>query len=55
MNYLSPMNFKSQQAQQSPQRGEHELTTVGICVAGATPPVDNSASNHIQSTENLSL
>jgi hypothetical protein len=27
LSYLSPMNFELQQAQQSPQRGGHELTT----------------------------
>jgi putative transposase len=54
LNYLSPMNFELQQAQQSPQRGEHELTPVGAFAAGATPPADNPASHHIQSTQNLS-
>ena len=27
---------------------KHDLTTVGVCVAGATPPVDKSSSPHIK-------
>jgi len=30
------------------------LPTVGDCVAGATPPVDNPAPDHIEKAENLS-
>jgi putative transposase len=54
LNYLSPMNFELQQASPSPQRGEHGLPTAGACVAGATPPVDNPAPAHLESTENFS-
>jgi hypothetical protein len=35
-------------------RGQHGLPTVGDCVAGATPPVDNPAPDHIEKAENLS-
>jgi hypothetical protein len=41
LEYLSPMNFESKHA--SRQRTQHGLPTVGVCVAGATPPVDNPA------------
>jgi len=43
LNYLSPMNFEMRQVEASPPRGQHGLPTVGACVAGATPPVDNPA------------
>ena len=33
-----------------PPRLEHDLTTVGVCVACATPPVDKSASELIDQT-----
>lgn len=54
LSYLSPMNYETQHANPSPPRGEHGLTTVGACVAGATPPVDNPATAHFVHTENLS-
>ena len=46
LGYQSPMNFERQHATAAhgpPSLGEHGLTTVGACVAGATPPVDNPA------------
>jgi putative transposase len=46
LGYQSPMNFERQHATAAnapPSGGEHGLTTVGACVAGATPPVDNPA------------
>jgi putative transposase len=52
--YLSPMNFEAQHANPSTPRREHGLPTVGACVAGATPPVDNPAPAHFVHTENLS-
>lgn len=46
LGYQSPMNFEKKHrpndAAPSP-RGEHGLPTAGVCVAGATPPVDNPA------------
>ena len=46
LGYLSPANFEAKhQAEAAGQRPsvEHGLTTAGVCVAGATPPVDNPA------------
>jgi hypothetical protein len=40
------MNFERKHtttANEPPPGGEHGLTTVGACVADATPPVDNTA------------
>jgi putative transposase len=54
LQYLSPMNYEIRQANPSPPRGEHGLPTVGACVAGATPPVDNPATAHFERTEDLS-
>ena len=54
LNYLSPMNFEMRQVDASPPRGQHGLPTVGACVAGATPPVDNPAPAHFERTEDLS-
>ena len=54
LEYLSPMNFESKHASTSPPRGEHGLTTVGVCVAVATPPVDNPAPVDFESAQNLS-
>jgi putative transposase len=54
LNYLSPMNFEMRQVEASPPRGQHGLPTVGACVAGATPPVDNPAPAHFERTEDLS-
>jgi putative transposase len=54
LGYLSPMNFEEKHTNPSPPRGEHGLPTVGACVAGATPPVDNPATAHFVHTENLS-
>jgi putative transposase len=52
--YLSPMNFEAKHDDRSTPRGQHGLPTVGACVAGATPPVDNPAPAHFVHTENLS-
>ena len=43
LSYLSPMNYEIQHTNPSPPRAEHGLPTVGACVAGAKPPVDNPA------------
>jgi putative transposase len=46
LGQTSPANFERkhiEQTRQETQRGEHGLPTVGVCVAGATPPVDNPA------------
>ena len=42
IGYLSPVNFERKQ-QTSATSLEHGLPTVGVCVACATPPVDNQA------------
>ena len=55
LSYLSPVNYETKHIDPSPpQRGEHGLTTVGACVACATPPVDNPAPAHFERTEDLS-
>jgi putative transposase len=46
LGQTSPANFErkhSEQSRKETQRGEHGLPTVGVCVAGATSPVDNPA------------
>ena len=46
LGYQSPVNFERRHeaaARLPPSSVEHGLTTVGDCVAGATPPVDNPA------------
>jgi putative transposase len=46
LGQMSPANFERKYIDHnhSPApRGEHGLPTVGVCVAGATPPVDNPA------------
>ena len=46
LGYLSPANFEAKHQAEAASQGpsvEHGLTTVGVCVAGATPPVDNPA------------
>jgi putative transposase len=46
LGQMSPANFEGKYIDQNrtpPPRGEHGLPTVGVCVAGATPPVDNPA------------
>jgi putative transposase len=46
LGQMSPANFESKYIGTShppPPRGQHGLPTVGVCVAGATPPVDNPA------------
>lgn len=37
-----PANFESSHRDNTAHRAEHDLPTVGVCVAGATPPVDKS-------------
>ena len=53
LDYLSPANYESKNRVRS-LRGKHGLPTVGDCVAGATPPVDNPEPDHIEKAENLS-
>ena len=46
LGYLSPTNFEAKHQAATADRqpnAEHGLTTVGVRVAGATPPVDNPA------------
>jgi putative transposase len=46
LGYLSPLNFERKHQPSDPvptPRGTHGLPTVGVCVACATPPVDNPA------------
>ena len=53
LGQISPANFERkhiEQTRQEKQRGEYGLPTVGVCVAGATPPVDNPAPTLIVST-----
>ena len=53
--YLSPMNYEAKETARRRLAEEHGLTTVGACVACATPPVDNPATEHAESAEDLSL
>jgi putative transposase len=55
LGYLSPSNYESKHRNAASLSVEHGLTTVGSCVAGATPPVDNPATVHTEMAENLSL
>jgi putative transposase len=46
LGQMSPANFERKYIDHNrtpAPRGEHGLPTVGVCVAGATPPVDNPA------------
>ena len=46
LGQMSPANFERKHIdshRMPAPRGEHGLPTVGVCVAGATPPVDNPA------------
>jgi putative transposase len=46
LGQTSPANFERkhiEQTRKETQRREHGLPTVGVCVAGATPPVGNPA------------
>lgn len=51
LSYLSPANFETKHSTDnsaaSPAQ-KHGLPTVGACVAGATPPVDNPAPEPVQ-------
>ena len=53
LQYRSPVNFEAAHGDGS--SSVDGLTTVGACVAGATPPVDNPAPAMIEMAENLSL
>lgn len=55
LGYLAPVTYESKYRNASALSIEHGLTTVGSCVAAATPPVDNPATVHPEMTENLSL
>lgn len=55
LGYLSPSNYESKHRNATELSVEHGLTTVGSCVAGATPPVDNPATVHTEMAENVSL
>jgi len=51
LGQCSPMQFEEKNAQafaHQPPCREHGLPTVGACVAGATPPVDNPAAEVIE-------
>ncbi len=43
LHYLSPVNYEQRYADANDPSVEHGLPTVGVCVACATPPVDNPA------------
>lgn len=52
LGQMSPAKFEAINTQtrvMPPKRAEHGLPTAGACVAGATPPVDNPATEHIES------
>jgi putative transposase len=55
LGHLSPAKYESKHRNASDLSVEHGLTTVGVCVACATPPVDNPATVHTEMAENLSL
>jgi putative transposase len=55
LGYLSPANYESKHRNCSELSVEHGLTTVGVRVACATPPVDTPATVHTEIAENLSL
>ena len=49
LGQISPLNYERKHIDSinsKPHRGQHGLPTVGACVAGATPPVDNPAHEH---------
>jgi putative transposase len=51
LGQVSPANFERNyhdNTRMPPPSAEHDLTTVGVCVACATPPVDKSAPEAIQ-------
>ena len=53
LGYRSPANFERSHHDKNrvqPSSIEHDLTTVGVCVACATPPVDKSAPELIDHT-----
>ena len=53
LGQMSPANFERKHIDSNRMpapRGAHGLPTVGVCVAGATPPVDNPAPVLIAST-----
>jgi putative transposase len=54
LDYLSPMNYENKRSRSPTPRGEHGLPTVGACVAGATPPVDNPAPVQTERAQDLS-
>ena len=57
LGQTSPANFERKhddKIRKSPPRGEHGIPTVGACVAGAAPTVDNPATAHFVHTEDLS-
>ena len=54
LGYLSPANYESKHPNVSDLSVERGLTTVRVCVACATPPVDNPVSAHTEMAENLS-
>ena len=52
LGQISPVRFERihhDKTRVPPSSREHDLTTVGVCVACATPPVDKSASEFIDS------
>ena len=53
LGQMSPTKFEQQHVDKlrtPSERREHALPTVGACVAGATPPVDNTATASTEST-----
>ena len=54
LDYLSPVNYETKHRAAFTSSVKHGLTTVGVCVACATPPVDNPADVRIEGAEKLS-
>jgi putative transposase len=54
LDYLSPVNYETKHRAAFTSSVKHGLTTVGVCVACATPPVDNPADVRTERAEKLS-
>ena len=50
-----PGKFEMSDRGNAPHRAEHDLPTVGVCVAGATPPVDKSTIVYLSCSKNKRL
>ena len=50
-----PADFESRRHDNTAHRAEHDLPTVGVCVAGARPPVDKSTIVYLICSKNKRL